>query len=104
MTQTESILALLDALQTELSQQNLWQTVPPTDEALASEQPFAIDTLAPHEWLQWIFIAKLHWMHSQNMPLPKGFEVTPYFEQVWQEKPEYRQLLVILNKIDEACA
>ncbi|MEC8429313.1 MAG: YqcC family protein, partial [Pseudomonadota bacterium] len=43
--------ALID-LQCELKNLNLWETQRPADEALASTQPFCIDTLSFPQWLQ----------------------------------------------------
>jgi len=45
-------------LEAELRQLNLWAADPPTPEALASEQPFAVDTLALEQWLQFIFFTR----------------------------------------------
>ena len=46
----------LQQLQLAMQKLDLWQAVPPSQDAFLSEEPFAIDTMSPEEWLQWIFI------------------------------------------------
>lgn len=93
---------LLQELQFELERTGLWQSTSPSSQALQSTQPFAVDTLAPHEWLQWVFLPRMQAALAQEQ-VPSGFAVAPYFAQVWQQQYEYRSLLRLLNLIDEAC-
>ncbi|WP_047045554.1 YqcC family protein [Vibrio mexicanus] len=102
MTQKSQLLNLLVTLEQTLNDQGLWQVEAPSDEALASQQPFAVDTLQPEQWLQWIFIPKMTYLCRSEAPLPRGFSVTPYFEQVWLEAPK-PAVLKVLNQIDEVC-
>ena len=52
MAQVEQVHALLIDIEAQLRQMGLWQAVPPSPEALASSQPFCIDTLDFSQWLQ----------------------------------------------------
>lgn len=79
----------------------LWQSVAPSQEKLASRQPFAIDTLTPEEWLHWVFIVRMREMINTQQPLPVGFEISPYFEQAWQTG-EHQALLALISDIDKA--
>ncbi|ORT50479.1 hypothetical protein ST37_11500 [Vibrio sp. qd031] len=98
------LLQLFEELKSQLVLLDEWQQSPPSAERLASSQPFAVDTLSASEWLQWVFLPKMtQLIHSQQM-LPSGFEITPYFEQVWQTQTQFRELLVILSHIDKECA
>jgi uncharacterized protein YqcC (DUF446 family) len=92
---------LLNELELTLKQCQLWQEIAPSEEALASEQPFAIDTLAPHEWLQWVFIDRMTALLNAGQGVPKGFEIAPYFEECWKHSPQYTPILLTLRKIDE---
>ena len=90
---------LLNELQQELILQGFWQSVAPSESALASTEPFAIDTLSPCEWLQWIFIARLRDLLAQNQKLPSVLQISPYLaEALPSEKRE--SILVITKKID----
>ncbi len=53
------LVKLLDELEVRLRAAQLWQATPPSSQALVSQEPFAVDTLLPHEWLQWIFLPKM---------------------------------------------
>ena len=50
----------LQQLQAELQLQKLWSSVAPDPKALESTVPFMYDTLKIHEWLQWVYIPRLH--------------------------------------------
>ncbi len=52
------LVKLLDELEVRLRAAQLWQATPPSSQALVSQEPFAVDTLLPHEWLQWIFLPR----------------------------------------------
>ena len=93
---------LVNQLKQLLAQHQLWQTTPPSAQALSSTEPFAIDTLEPHEWLQWIFIQRIEAMIEAKQSLPKGFEIAPYFQQVWQERREYDEIVALLRLIDDS--
>ncbi|MEZ8825811.1 YqcC family protein [Vibrio amylolyticus] len=102
MTQSAQLFLLLDELQQELNKKQLWQAERPSQAALNSTQPFAVDTLNPEQWLQWIFIPKIRTLIDQNSTLPTGFSIAPYFEQAWQGQPDYRSVVMITQMIDEA--
>ena len=91
---------LLVELKELLKKHALWQAQAPTASAMSSEQPFSVDTLEPHEWLQWVFIQRIESMIELGQPLPKGFEIAPYFEEVWKLSPEYQEIILVLKKMD----
>lgn len=98
-----TLFSLLQQLEAELRACGAWQSQAPDEAALQSSQPFALDTLAPHEWLQWIFVPRLQQMIASGQPLPRGFAITPYFEQAWLEQTQFGTVMTILYQIDEAC-
>jgi uncharacterized protein YqcC (DUF446 family) len=103
MIDNTQLSSLLDQLEQQLQRHQLWQTQRPCLEALASREPFAIDALEPHEWLQWIFMIKIRAALHGEMALPRGFSITPYFEQAWAQYADRAELLVLLSQIDEVC-
>ncbi|PIB16310.1 hypothetical protein B853_11164 [Vibrio rotiferianus CAIM 577 = LMG 21460] len=97
------LVDLLQQLEAQLQHHELWQQTMPSAEALQSTEPFAIDTLHPHEWLQWIFIARMRALVESNQPLPRGFSIEPYFAEAWKQKLHYGELLETIRTIDELC-
>ncbi|MBB1463273.1 YqcC family protein [Vibrio splendidus] len=104
MTAATKLPLLLQQLEQQMRQCSLWGALPPSDQALASVEPFAIDSLQPEEWLQWIFIVKINAMMDAQMSLPKGFAIHPYFCEVWKNEADKAELLVTILSIDEVCA
>ncbi|UUM29892.1 YqcC family protein [Vibrio japonicus] len=104
MTKEQQLLLLLEQLMPLMQRLKLWQAHPPEEKALQSAEPFALDTLTPEQWLQWIFLPKMSALIGQDMPFPTGFSITPYFEECWKEQGEYVPLIILLKSIDEVCA
>lgn len=57
-------------LEATMRQQGLWGAHKPSDQALASQQPFCMDTLAIEQWLQFVFIPKMAALIAQGARLP----------------------------------
>lgn len=68
---------LLSQLEDELRLQKLWQSDRPSEQALASTEPFSIDTLNFPQWLQFIFIEKISLLLQLNLPLPTAMSIAP---------------------------
>ena len=68
-------------LEAQLRQLNLWAADPPSPDALASEQPFAMDTLALEEWLQFIFLPTLYQLLDTGAALPERCAIAPMAEE-----------------------
>lgn len=81
MPVTETHIALAEALlNIEAAMRNLqlWQEQAPSPEALASTQPFAVDTLTFTQWLQFLFIPRLRQLAESGGPLPGQLRYCPY--------------------------
>lgn len=76
-----AVAEILANIEKELRELNLWDSVSPSAEALASTQPFAIDTLNFPQWLQFIFVPRLYFMIEQQLPLPNNSGVAAMAEQ-----------------------
>lgn len=72
---------LLIELQEAMHHHQLWEATPPSAEALANDQPFCVETLTPTQWLQWIFIPRMHALLEQGTELPRNFSITAYLEE-----------------------
>lgn len=71
------LLSLLIDLEMHLRTSNLWQESTPPQEALASTQPFCVDTLEFQQWLQFVFIPRLRSLAEAGQPLPSQCNVAP---------------------------
>ena len=91
---------LLLQLEGELRRLDYWQSYPPDPASLMSEQPFCVDTLELHQWLQFVFIARLNALIEGNFPLPGSCGVLPIAEQVYGEDIRCQRLLKIIDDID----
>lgn len=68
----------------ELRQLQLWQAEAPSAEALASTQPFCIDTLNFPQWLQFIFLVKMQQLVDGNLPLPSNCAIAPMAQEYFK--------------------
>lgn len=80
---TEVAAVLID-IEAELRRLALWDATPPSAEDLASEQPFAVDTLTLPQWLQWIFLPTMYRLIDEKAPLPKKCGITPMAEEYFR--------------------
>ena len=88
-------------IERQLRQLGLWAQQAPSAEALASQQPFCVDSLAFEEWLQWIFLPRLKSMLEANAPLPTASGIAAMAEQVFVGRAlEVNGLIAALEEFD----
>lgn len=80
----EDIAAVLIDIEAELRQLGLWEDTPPPGEALASTQPFCIDTLTLSQWLQFVFLPTLYRMLEAEQALPGRCGIAPLAEEFYR--------------------
>lgn len=97
----QDIQAGLIALQQVLTKHHLWQATSPAATALASTQPFCLDTLSATEWLQWIFIPRMQALLEANAPLPKEIAISPYLEEALKYEDYLADLLVPMTALEQ---
>lgn len=79
----------------------LWQGLPPDPAVFESTQPFCMDTLQPHEWLQWVLIPRMQALLDSQHPLPTNFAIAPYYEMALDAtRTERERLLAVLLELD----
>ena len=81
-----AIAAQLIDLEAALRQLDLWSDTPPSQEALSSEQPFAMDFLEFEEWLQFIFLPTLYEVLASGGALPERCAIVPMAEETVGKK------------------
>lgn len=102
------LLLLVDHLlliEHELHVLGWWSVEPPSAEALSSQQPFCVDTLAFEEWLQWIFLPRMKHIIEQGQPLPAMSGILQMGEMVFVGRSEQAGgLLQLLGAFDRLIA
>ena len=95
------IAAVLIDIEAELRRLALWESEPPSEEALASPQPFAIDTLTLPQWLQFIFLPRMYGLIETNDPLPTRCGIAPMAEEFFRGTNQpIAGLLDALERVD----
>lgn len=104
MTTPESsrrIADLLFAIEAEMRRIELWEATTPPPAALASALPFCYDTLAFHQWLQWILLTRLRELLAAGAPLPSGSNIHPLAEHSFAElEHNTDRLLQLIVELD----
>lgn len=101
-SQYQALRQQLEQLEAELRTASLWAVVPPSEEALASTLPFMYDTLQIEEWLQWVFVPRLHALMDGGLPLPGECSIQPLAEHEWTRRALLQRdaALRVLAQID----
>lgn len=99
--QTEVAAVLID-IEAQLRQLGLWDRVHPSTEALASDQPFCVDTLTLPQWLQFVFLPTLYRMLEEGTSLPERCGISPMAEEYFRGSGlAVGELIGALSEVDE---
>ena len=79
-----AVAELLIDIEAQLRQLGLWEREPPPPQALASDQPFSVDTLTLPQWLQFIFLPTLYRLLAEGQPLPGRCGIAPMAEEYFR--------------------
>jgi uncharacterized protein YqcC (DUF446 family) len=91
----------LRLIEAELRQLGWWTLTPPTEAALASVEPFAVDSMDFEQWLQWLFLPRMQQLLESGSPLPSACAIQPMAEMVLAERANQgRALLQVLGEFD----
>jgi len=100
MLQTEVAELLID-IEGELRKLGQWDRIPPSEKALASDQPFCVDTLTLPQWLQFIFLPTLYQMLQDKQELPARCGVAPMAQEYFRGSELSTDALIqALNQLD----
>jgi uncharacterized protein YqcC (DUF446 family) len=95
-----ALIAVVDGLEAELRRMRLWEPVPPSQELLASPQPFCVDTLALSQWLQWMLIPRMRKILTGGGDLPTASAIHPYAEDCLEHLDDPSKLLLLIERFD----
>ena len=92
-------------IERELHVLGCWSVESPAEEALASQEPFCVDTLDFDQWLQWIFLPRMKDIIEQDRPLPSVSGIRQMAEMVYVDRPgQAGELLQLLGAFDRLIA
>jgi uncharacterized protein YqcC (DUF446 family) len=101
MADYRQLASLLQAVEKELRAMQLWDQQIPSAQALASDQPFAIDKLSFNQWLQFIFLPKMAVIIETASELPESCSTAPMAEEIYKaEQVDAISLIRHLAAID----
>ncbi|MCF7201817.1 YqcC family protein [Pseudomonas oligotrophica] len=86
-------------IERELRMAGLWSDSAPSAQALASCEPFCVDTLAFEQWLQWVLLPRMKAILEGDRPLPQVSGISPMAEVAFVERP-VGGLLAALQRFD----
>ena len=103
MSKKEKIKQILALLEDNLKNSELWSEEEISEEKLSSKVPFCADTLSYPEWLQFVFIRRMHAIVDGEDELPSASGLFP-MAQVYFGRDifRYRELASVLLKLDRA--
>jgi uncharacterized protein YqcC (DUF446 family) len=78
------VAELLIDIEGELRKLRQWGRIPPSDQALSSDQPFCVDTLTLPQWLQYIFLPALYKILQDKQELPGRCGVAPMAQEYFK--------------------
>lgn len=91
----------LTDLQIAMRLHQVWESTPPSAQALANTEPFCVSTLSATQWLQWIFIPRMVALLEANSELPRNFAITPYLEEALKDESYLPALHSPLLKLEQ---
>ena len=98
---TEIAEVLID-IEAQLRQLGLWDKIPPSSQALASTEPFCVDTLTLPQWLQFVFIPTMYQLLEEGAVLPERCGIAPMAEEFFLGNGHgIDELVLALEKIDD---
>lgn len=102
MSHYHQVAAILIDIEAEMRQIGCWDGVAPAPAALRSEQPFSVDTLNFAQWLQFVFIPRMHFLVAQQVALPNACGITPMAQEYFRgQQLPVAGLLTALTQMDK---
>jgi len=95
------VAALLIDLEAHLRNRLLWDAEEPDPAALASTQPFCIDTLSFPQWLQFVFLPRMRLLLDADLPLPAQCAIAEMAEMQFGAG-DGAEVIALLREIDVA--
>lgn len=99
---TAQLTQTLLKIEAELKAMGFWTETPPSEAALASTQPFCVDTLSLPEWLQYIFLPRMRTLLEADLTLPAECGIAPIAEEFFKQTCANGQYIIaLLEQVDQ---
>lgn len=96
------IESLLIDIEAELRRLQLWDSELPSAAALASTEPFCVDTLTFPQWLQFIFLPRMRMLCAAQQLPPGRCDIKPLAEQYFSGgRLDVLALVRVLGELDQ---
>ena len=96
------VASMLLDIEAELRNLGWWETQAPAPDALNSTMPFCADSLEFHQWVQFVFLPRMHALVEGRLPLPVTSGIAPMLEEANRVKGrQSTKLLEIFLRFDE---
>ena len=100
--QHQRVESILIQLESEMRRLNLWSDSVPSEDALASQEPFCIDTLNFLEWLQFVFIDRMRVLVESEASLPSACGILPMAEEYFRgQDVRAKGIVSLLGLLDD---
>jgi uncharacterized protein YqcC (DUF446 family) len=101
MTLFVEAASLLIDIEAELRRLDLWEQEAPSAAALASVEPFCVDTLSFTQWLQFVFLPRMYALLDMERLPPGRCEIQPLAEQHFvQSQLPVAELIATIGRLD----
>ena len=101
MNELDQMHELLTALELAVLEAGWWGNESPDAAALASTEPFCVDTLRFSEWLQWVYIPKMRAYIASQGALPERSGLLAIAEEAWcGSAADTDSLLLVMRALD----
>lgn len=99
---TNNLRKLLASIEGEMRKQQLWQDQQPSREALASTEPFCVNTMDLSDWIQWVLIPKMRELLDKELPLPSNCNINAIVEESFKGlTQDCSKLLSLIHEFDQ---
>lgn len=99
------IANVLMEVEASLRASGKWGRQSPSPSALASAEPFCIDTLSLEQWLQWVFLPRMKHILEHREPLPRQSAIFEYAQSCFSKNDAHcAVLLAQIKRFDELIA
>jgi uncharacterized protein YqcC (DUF446 family) len=102
MQQAVRVAMLLIDLEAALRSHALWDSEAPDPLALASTEPFCVDTLDFAQWLQFVFLPRMRMLIDAGAELPQRCGIAAMAEVCLAASHGGEHVIAVLREIDRA--
>ncbi len=98
-----AIADVVGGIERELRRIELWEAERPARRRMESGQPFCVDTLQFHQWLQWLFLPRMRRiLDADGDGMPEQSAIYPYADECLRDCPrDTDELLFLIRTFDD---